>query len=144
MNVLITLSSRSEQAIFPHVSDHFEFMKILVNAKNEHYSAMYAFCLMPDYCAIVAQFRRGESVREFMRYMNRTYLDYLFITYAARDVRLKNHIPVLLHDSDELFNAIEKVERQPVIAGIVMAEAEYPYSSAYYRSNSKYSLEKVY
>ena len=144
MNVMIALSSRSQQAIFLCPSDYFEFLRIMIEAKRSYASAVYAFCLMPDYCRIAARFEDGAKVREFIRYLNRTYRGHVVTGNTINDLRIKNHMPCVLEGPAELLHAVQWIEREPVSAGIVASAQEYPYGSAYYRASRKNVFEKVY
>jgi putative transposase len=143
MNVLITLRSAKEQAVFPHAGDYLQFMQLLREAKKAHAAALYAFCLMPDYCQVVAGFSQGQKVREFIRQLNRSYEDHLFIVYAAQDFWFRNEPPIVLRNSYQLFEVIKDVEAQPVDAGLARLAAHYPYSSAYHRRCQSNILEKT-
>ncbi len=143
MNVLMTLRAVKEQAVFPHVGDYLQFMQLLLEAKKSHASALYAFCLMPDYCQVIAGFSQGQKAREFIRQINRSYEDHLFIVYAAQNFWFRNEPPVVLRNSYELLEAIKNVEEQPVDAGLVRLAAQYPYSSAYHRRCQLNILEKT-
>jgi putative transposase len=133
MKALFTLRTKREEAIFPEHRDYVKFLQILVTAKKRYANAMYAFCLMPDYCQLIAQFSDRHKIREFLRLINKEYEDHLFISYAIRNPWIKNEVPMILHGSFELLDAIKNIECAPVCASIVRTAADYPYSSAYYR-----------
>jgi hypothetical protein len=95
---------------------------------------MYAFCLMPDYCKIIAEFPNGNHLREFIRCVNRKYEDHLFIVHAVKEHWFRNEAPIILYNSHDLLEAIQKIEQEPVSAGLVRFAPYYPFSSAYHRS----------
>ncbi len=133
MIVSITLRAAREETLFPQGRDYLKLLQILVDAKKRHALALYAFCLMPDYCAFIAAFSKGVNTREFIRHINCGYADHVFIVYAKQHL-LRNELPLALRDSCELLNAIKNVEEQPVRAGIVRFATQYPYGSAYHRN----------
>jgi hypothetical protein len=143
MIILITLRASREETIFPESRDYLKFLQILVGAKDRHASALYAFCLMPDYCKIIAGFSHGAKTREFIRHIRGAYEDHLFIVSAKQDL-LKNELPIALTDSYELIDAIKKVEDGPVNAGLVLCPTQYPYGSAYHRRCRFHALENVH
>src|SRR4051812_2775328 len=143
MNVLITLRAKKEKAIFQCPRDYLEFLRILTEAKKRYALFLYAFCLMPDYCKIVAGFIKGNELREFIRYLNRKYEDHKFIVYADKGSFFRNEAPVFLGLSYDLLKTVKKIENEPVIAGIVRSPVLYPFSSAYHRSRQVEILEEA-
>lgn len=97
---------------------------------------IHAFVLMTNHVHIVATGREPGAISRFMQVLNRRYARYVNKAYDRTGTLYEGRFrSVLIVTDRQFFTAMQYVERNPVVAGLVKAPGDYPWSS--FRENAK-------
>ncbi|MFO8062112.1 MAG: transposase [bacterium] len=130
--------------IFFSNDDIGAFINILKQVLDETDIELYAYCIMRNHFHLLV-YRRNTPLAQFMRKVNTKYALYFNNKYGTVGHVFQGRFgsEPLLEEERDLPIVINYIHYNPVDAGIVSKESDYPFSSAGFYEGKKSYIEQL-
>lgn len=121
----------NKQRIFLQSNDYCEYLSLLKHYQKEKNSPILAYCLMRNHVHLLLKPLAEDSLPKMMQGVALCYAQYINKKYG-RTGRLweARYFSSIVDRDDYLWTVVRYIEQNPLRAGIVEREIDYPYSSA--------------
>ena len=126
----ITQRGNNRQACFFNESDYYFFLDTLHESLNRNRCCLHAFVMMTNHVHLLVTPRALHGTSLLMRDIGRKYVRYFNDTYGRSGTLWEGRFKSSLVDSERYCLACYRyIELNPVSAKMVVAPADYPWSS---------------
>lgn len=118
------------QAVFFQDHDYKSYLQALQEAPASSHCQVHAYVLMANHVHLLVRPEQERSLPLMMQAMGRTYVQRLNARYHRTGTLWEGRYKASLVETDRYLLACQRyIELNPVLAGVVAAPGEYPYSS---------------
>jgi len=123
--------SNAKRPVFNLESDYRHFLKLLTDYSHKFKLRIYHWVVMPNHYHLLLEIEEPENISKLMAGLNRAYTHYHHKTYFTAGFLWQGRFKLQPVQKERYLIACGRyIERNPVMANIVLCAQDYPYSSA--------------
>ena len=141
----IITRGNQKQTVFAETADYKKYLCLLAKYRQRYRFKLYCFCLMINHVHMLMQVKDPAKLNKLMSGINLTYAQYFNDKYGrvghVWQDRFKSRI---IQNDAYLLDCITYIEANPVRAALVKNPGQYPWSSAWLKTEKNELLDSVF